>query len=470
MEADGNNNGGAHNNLWNLTPVAAHQSGKGLPYAPENWPNSGDVWGWRTGKRVAAIGHFLDRYLYPPTRLCDAAKLSPKQRGIASKLSLERYIKEFFPHVHLNDFFSLFSWKIPSLHHGNAKTIASVPLPQFALAKQSESDFPSYIVGCKARNPMCSGLILEEQEEEKYSPAMPCDICCTEPGFCRDCCCILCSKIVNSAYGGYNYIKCQVKIGDNICGHVTHIECALRCRMAGTVGGSIGLDAEYYCRRCDGRTDLISHVDKLLQTCEAIDMESDLEEKILNLCFSLLCGSQKAIAKELLSHIELAISKVKCETNAEDISNVDDNLIAHFAGFSDNDSDAMDVTDNESPSDVGIGAESSGFMSDSLKLEAEIDEVLQALRKSQEFEYNMAAERLNAHKNYLQNLYQQLDREKSEEARLHRSSRSRSALVHAVAERKEQIRLEVIKFEDMKKVANGFGSTSKDILKERFGL
>jgi len=139
---------------------------------------------------------------------------------------------------------------------------------------------------------------------------MPCDICCSEPGFCRDCCCILCCKTVSSAYGGYNYIKCQVNVGGGICGHVAHMECALRCLLAGKVGGSIGLDAQYHCRRCDGRTDMISHVNNLIQTCRAADLDAEIRKKILNLGACLLRGSQKPVAKELLCRIELAISKV----------------------------------------------------------------------------------------------------------------------------------------------------------------
>ena len=139
---------------------------------------------------------------------------------------------------------------------------------------------------------------------------MPCDICCSEPGFCRDCVCILCCKTVSSAYGGYSYIKCQVNIGGGICGHVAHMECALRSLLAGKVGGSIGLDAQYHCRRCDGRTDMISHVNNLLQTCRAADLDDEIRKKILNLGACLLRGSQKPVAKELLCRIELAISKV----------------------------------------------------------------------------------------------------------------------------------------------------------------
>ena len=128
----------------------------------------------------------------------------------------------------------------------------------------------------------------------------------------------------------------------------------------------------------------------------------------------------------------------------------------------------MEVTVNESPSDVREGEESYDYLPHSLKLEVEVDQVLRALRKSQEFEYKVAEERLQSHKTYLQNLYQQLDFEKSELA-CQNSSRS-DVLFHAVTERKEQIRQEVMKFEVMKKVANGFGRTSKDILKEHFGV
>lgn len=458
------------NNSLNLTPVAPEQSGNGLPYAPENFPNSGDIWRWRTGKRVAANGNFRDRYLYLPPRLI-AAGHSSGRGGFASKLSVERFLKESFPDIDVLDFFAKFSWTIPStLPSGNTNPIGDVLLQQFELEKQSESDFLCDIDGCKAGNLMCSSLILEE--EKKHSPAMPCDICCTELNFCRECCCILCCKTVDSAYGGYSYIMCKVKVGDNICGHVAHMECALRAHMAGTVGGMIGLDAEYYCRRCDGRTELISHANKILLVCEAIDSEGDIKEKMLNLGMCLLCGSQKAAAKELMSRIALAMSKLKRGNNTEDILNVDDKLTAHSSGFSINGIAAMDTTDDESPLnhlDVRIGKKYFGYRSESLKLEADVDQVLEALRKSQKYEYNLAEESLNEHKKYLQNLYQQLDREKSELASQPNGSHS-GVLFETVKERKEQLRRELMKFENMKRVANGFGSTSKDILEKYFGL
>jgi len=50
--------------------VAEEVYGTGLPYVPENWPQQGDVWGWKTGRRVVPNGkHFQDWYLYLPDRL-----------------------------------------------------------------------------------------------------------------------------------------------------------------------------------------------------------------------------------------------------------------------------------------------------------------------------------------------------------------------------------------------------------------
>ncbi|KAE9612816.1 putative oberon, PHD finger domain-containing protein [Lupinus albus] len=436
--------------------TAEEESGEGLPYAPENWPEEGDRWGWRTGRRVAGNGYFQDRYLYLPKRLCPTVGSRKKRLSFASKLSVQRYLNTNFPNAHIPSFFSSFQWKIPATSsHAIALPIAAVPLQQIA---QEQSDSDIHVVKCKAGNKMCHTLI--PQQLHKYAPAMPCDMCCTEPHFCRHCSCVLCSKTISSAYDGYSYIKCQVNHGDGICAHVAHIECALRSRMAGMVGRSIGLNAEYHCRRCDGRTDLISHVNKLLQTCKATDLDEEIQKKILNLGACLLRGSQKPIAKELQSHIEMAMSKLNCETWNQD------NLAPHSTGLSDHGNDAMEFKVNGGPTGSRKGSEE--YLPQSLKLEAEIDEVLHDLRKSQEREYEVAKEGLQARKTYLWNLYEQLDSEKSKLAS--QNSSHSDALSHIVREREQQIRRELMKLEVMKKIANGFGRTSKDILKEYFGL
>lgn len=105
----------------------------------------------------------------------------------------------------------------------------------------------------------------------------------------------------------------------------------------------------------------------------------------------------------------------------------------------------------------------------SVRLEEEIDQVLQSLRKSQELEYRIAEEQLHAQKRYLHNLYQQLQQESSELAGQEISD-DFDNLLNVVLNRNNQIKQEVQRLQEMKEVAKGFGKTSRSILREHFGL
>jgi len=94
-----------------------------------------------------------------------------------------------------------------------------------------------------------------------------------------------------------------------ICGHVAHLDCALRCYMAGTVGGSIGLDVQYYCRRCDNKTNLMMHVEKLMETCQSLGSRDEIE-RVLNMGLCLLRGSRQTRAKSLENRMGSAMAKV----------------------------------------------------------------------------------------------------------------------------------------------------------------
>uniref|UniRef100_M1DPQ7 CDPK adapter protein 1 n=1 Tax=Solanum tuberosum TaxID=4113 RepID=M1DPQ7_SOLTU len=155
-----------------------------------------------------------------------------------------------------------------------------------------------------ACNKICSSLTVENP----FS-AMLCDICCSEPIFCRDCCCILCYKTISLDYDGYSYIRCEATIKGYICGHVSHLDCALRAYMAGTVGGNINLDAQYLCRYCDSTLDLVPHALKLLNNCTSVVSRADIEI-FLNVGICILCSSQKRSGKELLHRIESIKAKV----------------------------------------------------------------------------------------------------------------------------------------------------------------
>ncbi|KAE8686733.1 hypothetical protein F3Y22_tig00111028pilonHSYRG00027 [Hibiscus syriacus] len=424
-------------NGLHLSPVLPDTSGLGLPYAPEDWPNKGDIWTWKVGRRVAITGHFLDRYLYPPKRLQKVLD-SGRKRGLASKLSVERG----------SGFLCC-----PSDEK-------EVPVS----APQSDS------LTCKAGNKTCNSLYAEAESPSLVS--LPCDLCCSESRFCRDCCCILCSKTIDLKHGGYSYIKCEAVVDGYICGHVAHLNCALRSYMAGTVGGSFGLDAEYYCRRCDSKTSLIPHVTLLLKTCESIDSRDEIE-KILNIGFCALRGSQNTNARGLLNRIESAIKELKYGTSLEDIwkAKESDSAITtgifHIGNGGLEPTNHRDAVDNK-PCLGSVLSISSDYHSEYLKIEDEINRVLQALRKAQETEYQIAEERLYGQKNYLRHLYQQLEKERSE---LHGqpSGNEADAYLNAVLNRVDQIKYEVMRLREMEEVANGFGRTPKSILKEYFG-
>lgn len=137
-----------------------------------------------------------------------------------------------------------------------------------------------------------------------------------------------------------------------------------------------------------------------------------------------------------------------------------------LSGLPDHGTDPMEVTMNGSPSNVRLKEEAYDYRSHSLKFEADIDDVMETLRKSQELECKVVEERLRAQQIYLQGLYDQIDREMAE---LECPNLTHSEpLFRAIRERKEQIRQELAKYEDMKKVASGFSRTSNDISKEIF--
>ncbi|KAI4317849.1 hypothetical protein L6164_025682 [Bauhinia variegata] len=94
-----------------LKPVSPFDSGEGLPYAPEGWPNPGDIWSWRVGKRINCAGYFYDRYLFPPKSLQNPSN----KEVLKSKVAIERYIASNFPSTCPEEFFALFSWKVPSI-------------------------------------------------------------------------------------------------------------------------------------------------------------------------------------------------------------------------------------------------------------------------------------------------------------------------------------------------------------------
>lgn len=107
---------------------------------------------------------------------------------------------------------------------------------------------------------------------------------------------------------------------------------------------------------------------------------------------------------------------------------------------------------------------------ESLKLENEIDQILEALRKSQEIEYRLAEERLTAKKNYIINLYEQLERERSVLSKHTSLLENQDSLLDAVLSRISQVKTEVSRLKEMGEVSKGFGRVPQHILEEHFNL
>ncbi|XP_040246811.1 uncharacterized protein [Aegilops tauschii subsp. strangulata] len=277
-------------------PVVASTYGRGLPYAPENWPCSGDEWHWKVvGNRSTMSGHWSDRYLIPPSRFC----ATNKSIILRSKQEVIKFIKTLFLDVEPDTFLSMFIWSIRakgSMTQRGAQQVRGLELETLTVDPTEE----------------INGII-------EPSLALGYDNFSTFPNFYHDSCCIICGRTVDYSFRGYNYIKCKVVVGENnICGHVGHLDCAFQHLLAGTVGGGTPMDVQYYCRRCDSKTNLMMHVYKLLETCLSLRSKEEIKP-ILDLGLNILSGSRQPQAKNLENYMGLVMSKINSKVDlAED--------------------------------------------------------------------------------------------------------------------------------------------------------
>lgn len=442
-------------------PVEASQSGEGWPYAPEGWPKPGDKWIWKVGRRKHAKGYWQDRCLILPNRL----QKGRRKIWFWSKKSIEEYVKNEFPGTDLNRFFGSFQWRVPCSIDTPTPTRGKTTVKR---VRESELRGNTSERRCKAGNLKC-GL---ETGKTKSLKAMNCDICCIEFGFCRECSCILCGKATDQSVADYCSIRCEGKLNEEfVCGHVAHLECALLCHMAG-VEQSIGLDVEYYCRRCDKKTNLMMLVSSILHASESLEVRADVEK---NLCLALriIQGTRQIVGRSLQNNIELSLKKLRSGMNLADIVELRQNSITvdedntiqkvnyqveplninpvSLANSRDQDNKTSespfgnsfatrtqpydlfqvantvpDVTSQKGSSFVHdilqrrsrLLPEETNGSSDllnspvhitALKFENKINQALHGLRKSQEAEYKLAQEKLYAQKDFLLSLFQELD-------------------------------------------------------------
>ncbi|KAL8105084.1 uncharacterized protein LOC141676978 isoform X2 [Apium graveolens] len=84
--------------------------GVGLPYAPVDWPEPGDVWTWKVGKRISNDGFYRDRNIFLPKRLHQKGK----RKYFDSKKIIIAYLQSEFPDRDVDAFFKSFTWKVPA--------------------------------------------------------------------------------------------------------------------------------------------------------------------------------------------------------------------------------------------------------------------------------------------------------------------------------------------------------------------
>lgn len=483
--------------------VGPSQGGEGFPYAPDEWPNPGDKWKWKVGRRRTAAGFWADRYLILPKTL----QCGRRQVWFTSKSSVEKYLKKSFPDADHQTFFDSFRWQIPcsplsptSAENNNEEGFA------YAVKRLRESDSKCdgqtpVKIHCKAGNAKCH----LETGTGKFSNAVDCDICCVESGFCRECSCILCGKSIDQELGEYYFIQCEGNQGEDlICGHAAHLECAVICQTAGVVR-SIGLDVEYYCRRCDKKTDLLKHVLGLIPTPElskTVDFESSLK-----LALRLVQGTQQYGARILENLLQKAVKKLQSGMKLQDIfgdlqnssvtvnadqterlpaspvstsaatnegadngirsasRTVCSDLLQSKTLAPDMSSEKGNASAHDQFKKTRLLSEDTRRASDlqnspdyirRLKLENMVFQSLHMLRQSQETEFKLAQEKLFAQKEFVLSLFRQLEGTSCDFAN------NPSPSLENSAEKEHE------KFVNMLAIANGFGSTPKGFLHHYF--
>lgn len=240
-------------------PVPQSGRGIGWPYAPQGWPKLDDKWGWRVGKRASPSSLWIDRYVSVPTSLLKGRRAVE----FASRKSLVEYCKQNFPQMtDPYNIFKAFDWKIPAPKDFKAPEPKEIKIPEkLGLTPKRDEPLPvdeddNWLKSrkhCSAGNPDC---ILSKAEESTSTPleSLVCHICCSEPGFCRECKCILCCEFFRPNADDFSVIRCLnfPVPGQGICGHAAHLECAMNSQLAGVTKN--GLEVEYTCRRCDMKT------------------------------------------------------------------------------------------------------------------------------------------------------------------------------------------------------------------------
>ncbi|KAL0348862.1 UNVERIFIED_CONTAM: hypothetical protein Sangu_1114000 [Sesamum angustifolium] len=108
--ANGGSNWMSKDGSFLRPPVQPGESGEGLPYAPADWSNAGDIWTWKVGNKISVSGYYTHR-LIAPKRL---QKSPTRKLWLGSKPSIIRFLQSEFAEADIDTFFASFTWEIPA--------------------------------------------------------------------------------------------------------------------------------------------------------------------------------------------------------------------------------------------------------------------------------------------------------------------------------------------------------------------
>ncbi|XP_024396925.1 uncharacterized protein [Physcomitrium patens] len=307
-------------------PVPQAGRGEGWPYAPQGWPKADDKWGWRVGKRASSNSLWIDRYVILPISLLKSRRPG-KPAEFASRRSFSEYFKQNFPEIDPDSIFKAFDWKVPAPKSTEDNEAFDKRGSGVKRDKPSSTDgddgWQKLKKQCRAGNPDCL-LVRGKGGAFESLESLVCHICCSEPGFCCECKCILCCETFLPDADEVSIIRCRnfPVSGDGICGHASHLECALTSQLAGSIKKN-GLDMEYMCRRCDRRMDLRETFTRLVEVLSKTVMRSKVENS-LQLALRIVQDPDdeaRSPGKVLATLIEDALRKVRLGADIGEVYN-----------------------------------------------------------------------------------------------------------------------------------------------------
>ncbi|KAG8044316.1 hypothetical protein GUJ93_ZPchr0139g33510 [Zizania palustris] len=190
-----------------------------------------------------------------------------------------------------------------------------------------------------------------------------------------------------------------------------------------SAAGLLTIPLEYLCRLCDNKTNLMMHVEELLETCKSLQSRDEIEPILITGSY-LLRGSGQMKARSLAKYVRSAMAKLKRGVDLAEVWKMGDN--DEVSTEEDDDGPPYYFGRSENPLHRAIENLPAYIFEDfdvmAARLEGQIEEALKKLKSTQETEYMLAKQKLYSQKDYIISLHRQ---------QYHERSRRREVQCHA---------------------------------------